>query len=138
MFSLIDFGERAGSGLNEVCTVWEKVYHTPATMEETHKNGVDRTILTLSTGGNEQDIKAMLELYGTGSIEYVEETEPSRPESDQKTAKTDTDRTKTEPKSLEPDLNIPPTEPKPNQNRTEKSDYRTNKVKYTINQSRIV
>lgn len=25
---------------------------------------VDRTILTLSTGGNDQDIKAMLELYG--------------------------------------------------------------------------
>ena len=26
-------------------------------------NGVERTILTLSTGGNEQNVKAMLELY---------------------------------------------------------------------------
>lgn len=64
MFSLIDFGERAGSGLSGICKVWEKVFHTPASVVETHKNGVDRTVLTLSTGGNEQDIKAMLELYG--------------------------------------------------------------------------
>lgn len=64
MFSLIEFGERAGSGLSGICKVWEKVYHTPAILEETHKNSVDRTILTLSTGGNEQDIDAMLELSG--------------------------------------------------------------------------
>lgn len=63
MFSLIDFGERAGSGLNEVCTVWKKVYHSPAIMTETHNNGVDRTVLILSTGGNEQDVQAMVELY---------------------------------------------------------------------------
>lgn len=64
MFSLIEFGERAGSGLNGICNIWEKVYHTPVTLEETHKNGVDRTTLTLSTGSHEQDIEAMLELYG--------------------------------------------------------------------------
>ena len=64
MFSLIDFGERAESGLNGICKVWEKIYHTPVLLEETHNNGVDRTILTLSTGGNEQDIDAMLALYG--------------------------------------------------------------------------
>ena len=63
IFSLIDFGERAGSGLSGICKRWEKVYHTPVTIEETHKDGVDRTILTLSTGGHEQDVKAMLELY---------------------------------------------------------------------------
>lgn len=64
MFSLIEFGERAGSGLSGICKVWEKVYHTPVLLEETHNNGVDRTILTLSTRGNEQDIDAMLALYG--------------------------------------------------------------------------
>ncbi len=67
-------GVRAGSGLNEICTVWEKVYHTPAILEETHKNGVDRTELTLSTGGNEQDVEAMLKLYG------LEHPDQSRPE----------------------------------------------------------
>lgn len=64
IFSLIEFGERAGSGLSGICSRWEKVYHTPVCIEETHKNGVDRTVLTLSTGGNDQDVKAMLELYG--------------------------------------------------------------------------
>lgn len=64
MFSLVEFGERAGSGLNGICKCWEKVYHTPVKIEETNKNGVDRTVLTLSNGGNEQDVKAMLELYG--------------------------------------------------------------------------
>ena len=60
IFSLIEFGERAGSGLSGICKVWEKVYHTPATIEETHNNDVDRTALTLSTGGNEQDVKTMM------------------------------------------------------------------------------
>lgn len=32
-------------------------------MEETHDNGVDRTILILSTAGNAQDVDAMLALY---------------------------------------------------------------------------
>lgn len=64
IFSLIEFGERAGSGLSGIYNRWEKVYHTPVKIEETHKDGVDRTVLTLSTGGNEQDVKAMLELYG--------------------------------------------------------------------------
>ena len=64
IFSLIEFGERAGSGLSSICKRWEKVYHTPVKIEETHYNGVDRVILTLSTGGNEQDVDAMLEMYG--------------------------------------------------------------------------
>ena len=76
MFSLIDFGERAGSGLSGICKVWEKVYHTQVVLEETHHNGVDRTMLTLSTEGNEQDVDAMLSLYGS-----------SNTESDQKTSK---------------------------------------------------
>ena len=87
IFSLIEFGERAWSGLSGICKRWEKVYHTPVTIEETHKDGVDRTVLTFSTGGNEQDVKAMLELYG----DLIETTEPqSEPPIDQETTqKTD-------------------------------------------------
>lgn len=89
IFSLIEFGERAGSGLSGICKVWEKVYHTPATMEETHNNGVDRTTLTLSTGGNEQDINAMLELYG--DIDMVDQIDP---QTDQEKDKTDQETTR--------------------------------------------
>lgn len=90
IFSLIEFGERAGSGLSGVCKCWEKVYHTPVTIEETHKNGVDRTILTLSTGGHEQDVKAMLELYSdlieTSEPQSDQETTQTNPKSDQKSS----------------------------------------------------
>ncbi len=82
IFSLIEFGERAGSGLSGICKVWEKVFHTPATIEETHNNGVDRTILTLSNGGNDQDVKAMLELY---SDSPGHETIQTHQDSNQKT-----------------------------------------------------
>jgi predicted HTH transcriptional regulator len=61
IFSLINYGERAGSGLNSIFNVWNHVYHTPATIRE--EVGVDRVIVTLPNGGHEQDVKAMLELY---------------------------------------------------------------------------
>ena len=61
IFSLINYGERAGSGLNSIFNVWNHVYHTPATISE--EVGVDRVIVTLPNGGHEQDVKAMLELY---------------------------------------------------------------------------
>lgn len=61
-FSLIRFGERAGSGLNGIMHIWSKVYHTNASITE--KDGdVDRTVLTLPYNGNEQDVDAMLKLY---------------------------------------------------------------------------
>lgn len=84
MFSLIEFGERAGSGICGISTIWNKVYHTPIMLEETHNNGVDRTILTLSTGGNEQDVNAMLDLYeGTAEAsdqKTDQKTNGNRPE----------------------------------------------------------
>ncbi len=99
IFSLIEFGERAGSGLSGICKVWEKVYHTPATIEETHNNGVDRTILTLSTGGNEQDVKAMLELYAdlidqetTQTDQETTQTDQEKGASDQETTQTDQEK----------------------------------------------
>lgn len=61
IFSLINYGERAGSGLNSIFHVWNHVYHTPAAIHE--DMGVDRVTVTLPNGGNEQDVKAMLELY---------------------------------------------------------------------------
>lgn len=62
MFSLIRFGERAGSGLNSILHIWNKVYHTDAYIAE--KIGeVDRTILSLPFDGNAQDVDAMLKLY---------------------------------------------------------------------------
>lgn len=61
IFSLINYGERAGSGLNSIFNVWNHVYHTPASISE--EVGVDRVIVTLPNGGHEQDVKAMLELY---------------------------------------------------------------------------
>lgn len=61
IFSLINYGERAGSGLNSIFHVWEHVYHTPAEINE--EVGVDRVTVKLPNGGHEQDVKAMLELY---------------------------------------------------------------------------
>ena len=61
IFSLINYGERAGSGLNSIFHVWEHVYHTPAEIHE--EVGIDRVIVKLPNGGHEQDVKAMLELY---------------------------------------------------------------------------
>lgn len=99
IFSLIEFGERAGSGLSGICKRWEKVYHTPVKIEETHKNGVDRTVLTLSTGGHEQDVKAMLELYSdlidTLEPQSGQETTQKNPKSDQKTILSDQETNKT-------------------------------------------
>ena len=61
IFSLINYGERAGSGVNSIFNVWNHVYHTPAEIYE--EVGVDRVIVSLPNGGHEQDMKAMLELY---------------------------------------------------------------------------
>jgi predicted HTH transcriptional regulator len=61
IFSLINYGERAGSGLNSIFNVWNHVYHTPAEISE--DIGVDRVFVSLPNGGHEQDVKAMLELY---------------------------------------------------------------------------
>ncbi len=62
IFSLIRFGERAGSGLNGIMHVWRKVYHTDAFISDTTET-VDRTTLTLPYNENEMDVDAMLELY---------------------------------------------------------------------------
>lgn len=111
MFSLIEFGERAGSGLCGISTVWNKVFHTPIMLEETHNNGVDRTALILSTGGNEQDIQAMLDLYEgmlkTSDQKTDRKTGENRPENaqtDQKAGGNRPENTKTDQKKQILDL----------------------------------
>ena len=71
-FSLINFGERAGSGLNGIMYVWKKVYHTEASIGEV-SGEVTRTMLTLPFNGNEQDVEAMLQLYD--DIEELDTTQ---------------------------------------------------------------
>jgi ribosomal protein S25 len=103
IFSLIEFGERAGSGLSGICKVWGKVYHTPAILEETHNDGVDRTTLTLSTGGNEQDVKAMLELYSNLLDQEKDQTDQETGQTDQEKAKADQEKAKTDQENAKTD-----------------------------------
>ena len=109
IFSLIEFGERAGSGLSGICKRWEKVYHTPVTIEETHKDGVDRIVLSLSTGCNEQDVEAMLELYS-------DLIDPGEPQTVQENTQ-DTDKyTQRNPKNTQKTAGEPQNEPQNEKN----------------------
>ena len=65
ILSLVKLGERAGSGVSGIFHIWSNVFHTMPTIEELHEDNVDRTVQTLKTYGNEQDVKAMLSLYGS-------------------------------------------------------------------------
>ena len=99
-FSLIRFGERAGSGLNGIMHVWKKVYHTDASICESDGE-VERTILSLPFDGHEQDVNAMLQLYDnaeeltfTGTTEAT--TETATETSDNTTETTETSAVTTE------------------------------------------
>lgn len=72
MFSLIRFGERAGSGLNGIMHIWGKVFHAEAHISE-KVGDVDRTTLTLPIDGHEQDIQAMLQFYDDPNEYSVED-----------------------------------------------------------------
>lgn len=67
MFSLIRFGERAGSGLNGIMQVWSAVYHTSPVIFE--KADADRTILLLPTNGKEPDAEALRGFYDDVEVE---------------------------------------------------------------------
>lgn len=62
MLSMINYGERAGSGMNGIFMVWEKVYGCKPTFDE--QIGVDRMVLTLDTQGKEPNMDALISLYG--------------------------------------------------------------------------
>ncbi len=61
MFSLINYGERAGSGLSTICKVWERIFHHKAEFKEQMQ--IDRVTLLLPGRPEEEDVKAMLQLY---------------------------------------------------------------------------
>ena len=69
MLSMIEYGERAGSGLNGIFHVWRHVYKCSPILEE--MGGVDRTILTLDTHGQQPDIDAMIKLYGSDGLNVM-------------------------------------------------------------------
>lgn len=63
MLAMVEYGERAGSGLQGIFKTWESVYHHAPKLEVSTSGGVDRTTLTLSFNGHQPDIEAMKLLY---------------------------------------------------------------------------
>lgn len=81
MLAMVEYGERAGSGLHRIFHTWETVYHCKPTMETTASGGVDRTVLRLSFEGHQPDIQAMRLLYDDpDSIEILDGTQESTTE----------------------------------------------------------
>lgn len=71
MLAMVEYGERAGSGLQGIFKTWEIIYHSTPRLEVTTSDGVDRTTLTLDFS-NQPDIEAMKKLYGN-MVDIVEE-----------------------------------------------------------------
>ena len=86
MLAMVEYGERAGSGLHRIFHTWETVYHCKPTMETTASGGVDRTILRLSFEGHQPDTEAMRRLYNDPEAITFGElgTQESTPESKRK------------------------------------------------------
>lgn len=82
MLAMVEYGERAGSGLQGIFKTWQSVYHCEPKLEVTTSGGVDRTTLTLGFEGHLPDIEAMKLLYGNpdNPIE-VSDTQESKGES---------------------------------------------------------
>lgn len=70
MLAMVEYGERAGSGLQGIFKTWQSVYHCAPRLEVTTTGGVDRTTLILDFGGRQPDIPAMKRLYGVYDEEY--------------------------------------------------------------------
>ncbi|MDE5595053.1 MAG: putative DNA binding domain-containing protein [Muribaculaceae bacterium] len=64
MLALVEYGERAGSGLQGIFKTWERVYHCSPKLEVSTTDGIERTTLSLNFEGNQPDIEAMKQLYG--------------------------------------------------------------------------
>lgn len=84
MLSMINYGERAGSGMNGIFMVWEKVYGCKPTFDE--QIGVDRMVLTLDTQGKEPNMDALISLYG---MDYHGMTDNKQATTDDKQATAD-------------------------------------------------
>ncbi|MDE6522265.1 MAG: putative DNA binding domain-containing protein [Muribaculaceae bacterium] len=73
MLAMVEYGERAGSGLQGIFKTWESVYHCSPKLEVTTSGGVDRTILSLDFKGHIPDVDAMKRLYGNYGDPYVKD-----------------------------------------------------------------
>ena len=81
MLAMVEYGERAGSGLQGIFKTWQNVYHSIPKLEVTTSGGVDRTVLTLAFEGHQPDIEAMKQLYGNSDdLIEVSDTRESSPE----------------------------------------------------------
>jgi len=81
MLAMVEYGERAGSGLQGIFKTWQNVYHSIPKLEVTTSSGVDRTVLTLAFDGHQPDIEAMKQLYGNpDDLIEVSDTRESSPE----------------------------------------------------------
>ncbi len=81
MLAMVEYGERAGSGLQGIFKTWQSVYHSIPKLEVTTSGGVDRTVLTLAFEGHQPDIEAMKQLYGNSDdLIEVSDTRESSPE----------------------------------------------------------
>lgn len=67
MLSLVEYGERAGSGLQGIFKTWESVYHCSPKLKIISTDGIDRTTLYLDFEGHQPDIEAMKQLYSNSS-----------------------------------------------------------------------
>lgn len=82
MLAMVEYGERAGSGLQGIFKTWQSVYHCEPKLEVTTSGGVDRTTLTLGFEGHQPDIEAMKLLYGNPEdLIEVSDTQESKGES---------------------------------------------------------
>ena len=82
MLAMVEYGERAGSGLQGIFKTWQSVYHCAPKLEVTTSDGVDRTTLTLGFEGHQPDIEAMKLLYGNpDDLIEVSNTQESKGES---------------------------------------------------------
>lgn len=95
MLAMVEYGERAGSGLQGIFKTWQTVFHCAPKLEVTTSGGVDRTTLTLGFEGHQPDISAMKLLYGNPEelleVSNIQESEvemggylKSSPKSDKK------------------------------------------------------
>lgn len=70
MLAMVEYGERAGSGLQGIFMTWQSVYHCAPKLEVTTSGGTDRTTLILDFGGQQPDIPAMKRLYDIPGEDY--------------------------------------------------------------------
>ena len=63
MLALVQYGERAGSGLQGIFRTWQQVYHCSPKLEVSTSEGFDRTTLFLNFDGHQADIEAMIQLF---------------------------------------------------------------------------